>query len=125
MSAHLVIAAAGLAEGVWMMEMLVVGGMLLVIGLLGLGALCWRSKKSLAASMKLLFCFMFIFTPWHFFTPFDAEAYDDLDVVQAADGFRVRGMLWIEQLVLVVTSTVVLWRDPRLAFSDETDRLAS
>jgi hypothetical protein len=125
MSAHLVIAAAGLAEGVWMMQMLVVGGMLLVIGLLGLGALCWRSKKSLAASMKLLFCFMFIFTPWHFFTPFDAEAYDDLDVVQAADGFRVRGMLWIEQLVLVVTSAVVLWRDPRLAISDETDRLAS
>jgi hypothetical protein len=120
-----VIAAAGLAEGVWMMEMLVVGGMLLVIGLLGLGALCWRSKKSLAASMKLLFCFMFIFTPWHFFTPFDAEAYDDLDVVQAADGFRVLGMLWIEKLALVVTSAVVLWRDPRLAISDETDRLAS
>ena len=125
MPGTLLIAAAGLAEADWMMEILAVGGMLLVIGLLRLGALCWRSKKPLTASMKLLFCFMFIFTPWHFFTPFDAEAYDDLDVVQAADGFRVRGMLWIEQLVLVVTSAVVLWRDPRLAFSDETDRLAS
>ena len=63
MSAHLVIAAAGLAEGVWMMEMLLFKRALCFIGLLALIALRLRSYKFLVAPIILLSIVTLIFQP--------------------------------------------------------------
>lgn len=60
----LLIAAAGLAEAVWLWEMLIMTGLLLVIGLFATIAMGLRSTVSLMVSMMLLVIFMTICRPW-------------------------------------------------------------
>jgi hypothetical protein len=120
MPGTLLIAAAGLAEAAWMMEMLVMGGTFLVIGLLALFALCWRSHKLSEASVMLLGIVTLIFQPWYCFRPFDEEYYSDTDVVQAANGFQVVGILWILTLVFVFASAVVTWLTRRRTSAHES-----
>jgi len=120
MPGTLLIAAAGLAEGVWMMEMMLLTGLFLVIGLLALFALCWRSHKFSAASVMLLGIITLIFQPWYCFRPFDEEYYSDPDVVQAANGFQVVGILWILTWVCVFASAVVTWLTRRRTSAHES-----
>lgn len=115
----LLIAAAGLAEAVWLWEMLIMTGLLLVIGLFATIAMGLRSTVSLMVSMMLLVIFMAICRPWYLFMPFDAEAYEDHDVVRAAERFRVVGMLWILTTSLVVTASVVAWRRGHAPIAEE------
>jgi hypothetical protein len=116
----LLIAAAGYAEVVWLWEMVIMTGILLVIGLFATIAMGLRSTVSLMVSMMLLVIFMAICRPWYLFMPFDAEAYEDHDVVRAAEKFRVVGMLWILTTALVVTAAVVAWRRERSPIAGES-----
>ena len=116
----LLIAAAGYAEVVWRWEMVIMTGILLVIGLFATIAMGLRSTVSLMVSMMLLVIFMAICRPWYLFMPFDAEAYEDHDVVRAAEKFRVVGMLWILTTALVVTAAVVAWRRERSPIAGES-----
>jgi len=99
--------------------MVIMTGILPVIGLFATIAMGLRSTVSLMVSMMLLVIFMAICRPWSLFMPFDAEAYEDHDVIRAAKKFRVVGMLWILTTALVVTAAVVAWRRERAPIAEE------
>src|SRR5262249_22696941 len=86
--ASYLIAAAGLAEAAWALTMLLMmGGLALVSGMAVVG-LALRSRPTTLASVALFCLFTLCFQPWHCFAPFEPGAYEDPDVVGAAEDFR-------------------------------------
>src|SRR5580698_1190055 len=89
------IAAAGIAEAAWMFTRLLMYAGLFVVGLLAAGAMANGSRKLANVALAALATFCVLFQPWRCFAPFSAEAYEDPDVVYAASGFFLVGIVWI------------------------------
>jgi hypothetical protein len=102
-----VIAAAGLAEAAWGALTLVMGICLFVIVLLGLLAILTRSFVLSVIATAMLMLFSTVFQPWLCFAPFAPGAYNDLDVVVAAERFRMIGIAWIVTLALTLASLMM------------------
>ncbi len=119
MQSTTIIAAAGIAEAAWMTAMILMGGGLLVIWVMAIFALTLPSKRLATAAILMLGLFMVFFQPWDCFTPFDAEAYDDPDVVSAAGEFRAVGIAWIVTSLFVIIASVFAWRNKHSATSGD------
>ncbi len=107
------LAAAGLAEYAWMMDMVLMMGAMIVVAILALTALATWSRKLALAAIAILFLFAIFFQPWYCFAPFDLKDYDDPDVESAAGSFRTLGFLWIATSVFAITSLVIIWFNTR------------
>ncbi len=104
------IAAAGLAEAAWLFAMLFMGGGLLVIGVMGLVAMMWPSRKLAITAVVALSVFSLVCQPWYCFFPFDPKDYSDPDVASTAEDFRMVGFGWIATSVFVFFSVVLSGR---------------
>lgn len=93
-----------------MAAIVLMAGGLLVICVVAFFAMTVPSKKTAIAALVLFSIFSVFFRPWYCFTPFDADAYDDPDVVSAAEKFRIVGITWILTSLFVLVSLVTAWR---------------
>lgn len=112
---YALIAAAGIAEVVWFLAMVVMNASLCVICVVALFAVTIPSRKVAIAASVMLGLFTLSFQPWSCFTPFDAEAFEDPDVVMAAEEFRVVGKRWVVASVFTLGAVVTAWwrADPK------------
>ena len=106
----ILLGAAGLAEAAWAFEMMLMGGGLLVTGFCASLALTVRSRKLAIAAIVLLAVNCVYFQPWYCFTPFEADAYDDLDVVSAAGSFQFLGICWLATTAFTIFATIIAYR---------------
>lgn len=117
---YTLIAAAGLAEAAWMMAMMLMGGGMLVICFVAILTLETASRKLAVTSVVLLIAFTLFFQPWYCFVPFKADAYDDPDVVSAAEDFRIVGIAWVLTSLFVLVSSTIAWLKKRRPSSIDT-----
>tara|TARA_R110002049_G_scaffold5952_1_gene39187 strand:+ start:132 stop:506 length:375 start_codon:yes stop_codon:yes gene_type:complete len=117
---YTLIASAGLAEAAWMMAMMLMGGGMLVICFVAFLTLETASRKLAVTSVVLLIAFSLFFQPWYCFVPFEADAYDDPDVVSATDDFRIFGIMWVLTSLLVLVSSTIAWLKKRRLSSMDT-----
>lgn len=86
------------------------GGGLLIVEVVSCLAILMRSRKVAISAIAMLVLFTAFFPPWNCFAPFAPNAYNDPDVVSAADGFRMIGIWWVLTSVFVLASVIVAWR---------------
>lgn len=96
------IAAAGIAEAAWTLALILIGSGLLLTGIMALVAAAWPSRGLVVAAVGLLVVGSLYFEVWRCFTPFEAVAYEDPDVVSAAASFRAVGVAWVVTCVFIL-----------------------
>lgn len=85
---------------------------LAIIAIAAAAALVTRWRWLSITAFVLLGAFCAFFEPWYCFAPFEAEAYEDPDVVKAASRFWLAGLCWIITALLTAASGIAAWYFP-------------